>query len=40
MEAQFPETLLEVIRYFSDPQVCHEFATNMRWPEVSYAAKN
>lgn len=34
MEANndFPETLLEAIRYFSDPQTCFEFAVSMRWP--------
>lgn len=33
MENRLPETLVETIRYFSDPQVCHDFAVNMRWPE-------
>jgi transposase-like protein len=33
METRLPETLVETIRYFSDPQTCHEFAVNMRWPE-------
>jgi transposase-like protein len=33
---QLPETLIEVIRYFADPQVCHEFAVNMRWPDGVY----
>lgn len=28
-----PETLMEAIRHFADPDVCHEFVTNMRWPE-------
>ncbi len=32
MEA-LPENLIEVIRYFSDPQVCHEFFTAMRWAD-------
>ncbi len=29
---QVPETLLEAIRYFSDPDVCLAFVVNMRWP--------
>ncbi len=33
METQLPETLIEVIRYFSDPQVSHEFFTNLRWSD-------
>ena len=27
-----PKTQIEAIRYFADPQVCHEFMVNMRWP--------
>jgi len=33
MENRLPENLLEAVRYFSDPQVCHDFAVSMRWPE-------
>lgn len=29
---QVPETLLEAIRYFSDPDVCLEFVAALRWP--------
>ena len=32
-EFQFPETPMEVIKYFADPEVCHKFATDMRWPD-------
>jgi transposase-like protein len=28
-----PKTLLEAIRYFSDPDVCQDFMVNMRWPD-------
>jgi transposase-like protein len=28
-----PQTLLEAIRYFSDPDVCVEFVAKLRWPE-------
>lgn len=28
-----PTTLIEAIRYFSDPQVCHDFMVEMRWPD-------
>lgn len=28
-----PETLLEAIRHFSDPDVCLEFMTELRWPD-------
>ncbi len=27
-----PTTLLEAIRYFSDPDVCQEFVVSLRWP--------
>lgn len=29
----YPETLVKCIRYFADPQVCHDFAVSMPWPE-------
>jgi len=28
-----PTTLVEAIRYFSDPDVCLEFMVNIRWPD-------
>jgi transposase-like protein len=28
-----PETLLEAIRYFADPDVCLEFLVSLRWPD-------
>ncbi len=37
----FPRTLLEAVRYFSDPDVCLAFMVEMRWPngvECSYCA--
>jgi len=27
-----PKTLIEAIRHFADPDVCHAFVTHMRWP--------
>lgn len=29
----FPETLFDAIRYFSDEQVCFDFAVKMRWSD-------
>lgn len=29
---QFPRTLLEAVRYFSDPDTCLAFMVEMRWP--------
>lgn len=28
-----PQTLLEAIRYFSDPDICVEFTAKLRWPD-------
>jgi transposase-like protein len=28
-----PETLVQAIRHFSDPQVCHDFMVAIRWPD-------
>jgi transposase-like protein len=28
----FPETLLEAVKYFTDPQVCIDFVAAIRWP--------
>ena len=32
MESKVPETLLEAVRYFSNPDVAHQFVTDLRWP--------
>jgi transposase-like protein len=29
----FPKTLTEAVRYFSDPEICREFVAQMRWPD-------
>ena len=29
---KLPTTLLDAITHFADPQVCHEFMVNIRWP--------
>ena len=31
MEAE-PKTLMEAIRYFTEPEVCLNFVANLRWP--------
>lgn len=31
--AEFPRSLLEATRYFSNPDVCVEFVASMRWPQ-------
>lgn len=28
-----PETLIEAVRYFTDPQICHEYMVNLKWPD-------
>jgi transposase-like protein len=28
-----PQTLIEAIRYFSDPDVCQDFMVSLRWPD-------
>jgi transposase-like protein len=33
MNAGTPTTLLEAVRYFSNPDVCLEFMKNIRWPD-------
>src|SRR5690348_1474670 len=50
-QPNYPKTLVEAVRYFSDLDVAHEFFTKMRWPdgavccprcgnvEVTYLAK-
>jgi transposase-like protein len=32
-ETNFPQTLQETIRYFSDPETCTTFMAQLRWPE-------
>jgi transposase-like protein len=32
-EAKFPKTLIEAIKYFSDPDTCTTFMAQLRWPE-------
>lgn len=32
MDGQFPKTLVEAIRYFSDKETCREFVAALRWP--------
>jgi transposase-like protein len=32
MNSDFPETLIEAVRHFADPQVSFDFMVNLRWP--------
>ena len=32
MENNIPETLLEAVKYFSDPNTCHNYMVAVRWP--------
>ena len=32
MDNEFPKTLQEAIRHFSDPEVCHQYLVKLRWP--------
>jgi transposase-like protein len=32
-DKEFPKSLLQATRYFSDPDVCVDFAASMRWPD-------
>ena len=31
-DEQFPKTLMEAIRHFSDPDACMKFMVEIRWP--------
>jgi transposase-like protein len=33
MNTEFPETLVEAIRYFSDPELAFNFMAQLRWPD-------
>jgi transposase-like protein len=33
METYAPQTLLEAIRHFSDPDTCHNYMVSIRWPD-------
>ncbi len=33
MNAEGPETLIEAVTHFSDPQICHEYMVNLKWPD-------
>ena len=35
--SDMPQTLIEAIRYFGDPQTCHDFMVSMRWPDGKIA---
>jgi transposase-like protein len=32
-ESNVPENLIEAVRYFADPEACHEFMVRMRWSD-------
>lgn len=33
MTTRAPETLIEAIRYFQDPEICRQFMIELRWPD-------
>jgi hypothetical protein len=33
MTNEFPQTLVEAVRYFADPQAAFEFMVQLRWPD-------
>lgn len=33
MNAEGPETLIEAVTHFSDPQVCHRYMVKLKWPD-------
>ncbi len=37
MNTILPQTLLEAIRYFSDPDTCHQYMVSVRWPDGKIA---
>jgi transposase-like protein len=28
-----PKTLIDAVRYFTDPQICHAYMVNLKWPD-------
>lgn len=36
----FPTTLLEAIKYFNDPDTCHRFMVEIRWPDGKVTCPN
>ncbi len=33
MDTSFPQSLLEAVRHFTDPDRCHEYMKSMKWPD-------
>jgi len=33
VENEFPETLVEAVKYFADPDIAHQFMAKFRWPD-------
>jgi len=33
MNANGPETLIEAVQHFADPQVCHDYMVKLKWPD-------
>lgn len=31
-----PDTLMEAVQHFSDPQVCHRYMVKLKWPAIIY----
>ena len=34
---EFPKTLIEVVRFFSDLDTCHKFMASVKWPDGNIA---
>jgi transposase-like protein len=33
MNDEGPQTLIEAVRHFTDPQICHDYMVNLKWPD-------
>ena len=33
MNENGPQTLIEAVRYFTDPHICHAYMVNLKWPD-------
>jgi len=33
MNDEGPKTLIEAVRFFSNPQICHEYMIRLKWPD-------
>ncbi len=33
MNSEGPQTLIDAVKHFADPQICHEYMVNLKWPD-------